>query len=144
MGGDHALHQLLAVLGQGDQRVALGLRIGPARDQPGLDEPVDAHADRARGQPELVHQPPLAHALRRAQPDERHQRAEARRAQPVRGEHAVQLALDVRPYPTEARDDRHRREVDVRARLVPGGQQRVDRVMHVAQYRLSQLLELKL
>jgi hypothetical protein len=128
VGRDDPLDQLPTAVGQQDEGVASVLGVGSALHEPGLRQAVHAHADRARGQPQLVHEPPLGHPGRRPQAREGREHGEARPPDAVLGEERLELGVDVRADPREARHDPDRAHIQVGARDPPLRDQPVDRV----------------
>src|SRR5436190_23297667 len=113
MGRNDAFKELTPPRSEADERVARRTRISATVDQPLGHEAVHTDRDRAGGQPEFIHEAPLAHATAVIDAGERDEHTEARRGQAVCGEDAVELGVDVRTNPGQAGHHSHWAEVEI-------------------------------
>jgi hypothetical protein len=129
MSGHDLLEPCPAVGGEREQDIASRLRIGIAIHQALVGKSVDPHADRSRGEPELLGQAALRHlgalVLEAGKGDE-HGEVGRRESEP--GIHGSQLVVEMGTNQRKPGDHRYGRHVEVRARFSPGRKQRVNGV----------------
>ena len=126
---DGPFAHLPAALRQADQRVTAILGVRSAGDEPVAHEAVDANANRARGQPELVRQPALGDALGRGEPGQGGEQGEARAGQAVCAEQTLGLLVDHATYTRQPRDHAEGGDVERRSCPPPARDQAINRIL---------------